>query len=225
MSSDTARRQRELPSVTVDRLVRCHRLCVRLKAEGREVASSKELGERLGCSASQVRKDLTWVGKLGRRGSGYWVSDLERVLGRLLGKGRPRKMVLVGAGNLGSALLTYPGFEQRGCRFVAAFDADPDKVGTKLGGLIIQDVSAIPEVLPSSGAEIGVVAVPATGGQWVARVLAENGVRAILNFAPTSMRLGDDVVVGNVDLAIELEKLCYYLTAAKWETIATDEHR
>ena len=218
--------QHGLPSVTVDRLVRCHRLCVRLNAEGQEYTSSQEIGDRLGYSPSQARKDFSRLGRLGTRGSGYRVGELQKALGRVLGKGRSWNVALVGAGNLGSALLTYGGFERQGFRFVAVFDADPEKVGLVLGGLVVEDVSAVPESLRTLDVEIGMIAVPATGAQWVASLLAENGVGAILNFAPATRRSGrlrgaDDatlwpgqpVVVSNVDLAIELEKLCYYLMA------------
>ena len=214
--------RRGLPAATVDRLVRYCRLCVRLKAEGIENTSSQEIGGRLGYNPSQVRKDLAKIGRLGTRGSGYRVDELLNFLGGVLGKGRPWNVVLVGAGNLGSALLTHSGFERQGFRFVAVFDADPDKVGTKLGDLVVQDVSALPEVLPSLDAEIGMIAVPATAAQWVATALAENGVGAILNFAAGVISPGESVIVGNVDLAIELEKLRYYLTVAKAEGSGND---
>lgn len=211
-----------LPSAAVDRLVRCHRLCVRLKAEGRENTSSQEIGESLGYGPSQIRRDFSRLGKLGTRGTGYRVDELESVLGRTLGKGRSWNVVLVGVGNLGSALVKYGGFRHQGFRFVAVFDADAGKVGAKLGGLVVQDISAAPDVLPSLDAEIGMIAVPAAGAQQVATLLAENGVKAILNFAPDILSLGESVVVGNVDLTIELEKLCYYLTVAKAEGSGSD---
>lgn len=218
-------RKQGLPSVTVDRLVRCHRMCVRLKAEGREFTSSQELGERLGYSPSQIRKDFSRIGRLGTRGSGYRTSELQGVLARLLGKGRSWDVVLVGAGNLGAALLSYGGFQRQGFRFVAAFDADPDKVGSKLGSLEVRDVSSIPEVLRSLDAEIGVIAVPATGAQWVATTLTENGIKAILNFAPAVLWPKEAVVVSNVDLAVELEKLCYYLTTAEARQATAEPRR
>jgi redox-sensing transcriptional repressor len=199
--------------------VRCYRLCARLEAEGRESTSSQEIGERLGCSPSQVRKDFSKLGRLGTRGSGYRVQELQTVLGKIIGKGRQWDVVLVGAGNLGTALLKHGDFERQGFRFVAVFDADPDKVDRKIGGLVVQDVSCIPETLRTSDAEIGVITVPATGARWIARLLAENGVRAILNFARTSLWLGGDVTVSNVDLTTELEKLAYYLSAAKTEPV------
>jgi len=214
--------RRDLPSVTVDRLVRCYRLCERLKAEGRESTLSQEIGERLGCSPSQVRKDFSKLGRLGTRGSGYRVDELQSILGKIIGKGREWDVVLVGAGNLGSALLKHGEFERQGFRFVAVFDADPDKVGRKIGGLVVQDVSRIPETLSKSGAEMGVITVPATGAQSVARLLVEHGVRAILNFARTGLWLGDDVTVSNVDLTTELEKLAYYLSTAKAEPVPED---
>lgn len=210
--------QHDLPSVTVDRLVRCYRLCTKLLAEGREYTSSQEIGERLGGSPSQVRKDFSKLGKLGTRGSGYRVQELRNYLGRIIGKGRHWNVALVGAGNLGTALLKHGEFERQGFRFVAVFDADPDKVGTKHGHMVVQDVSRIPEVLRSSDVEIGIITVPATGAQWVARLLADHGVRAILNFARTTLWPGGDVIVSNVDLTTELEKLTYYLSAAKADT-------
>jgi redox-sensing transcriptional repressor len=188
-------------------------------AGGREFTSSQELGERLGCNPSQIRKDFSRIGRLGTRGSGYRVAELEGVLARLLGKGQSWNVVLVGAGNLGTALLSYGGFKRQGFRFVAVFDADPGKVGTMLGGLEVRDVSSIPEVLSSVDAEIGVIAVPATGAQWVATTLAQNGIRAVLNFAPAVIWPNESVVVSNVDLAIELEKLCYYLVTPKTKSL------
>jgi redox-sensing transcriptional repressor len=207
--------RRGLPAVTVDRLVHCYRLCRRLRDAGREFVSSQEIGERLGYSASQVRKDFSMLGRLGRRGSGYGIADLESVLGRILGKGRSWEMVLVGAGNLGRALLSYGGFERQGFHFVAVFDADPEKVGAEAGGLVVRDVAEVPEVVRSTGVEIGVIAVPARAAQWVAATLSENGVRAILNFAPSPLRPGAGLAVSNVDLAVELEKLCYYLAGSR----------
>ena len=203
-------------------MTRCYRFCLRLKSEGREFTSSEEIARATGCSPSQIRKDFSRIGRLGRRGTGYRVVELLAVLGRLLGKGRPWNVVMVGTGHLGTALLAYAGFERGGFHFVAAFDADPEKVGTRVGDLTVQDVSAIPEVLRSSDAEIGIIAVPATGAQWVATLLTENGVRAILNFAPAALFPGEAVVVSNVDLAFELEKLCYYLMAAKAEAPRSD---
>jgi redox-sensing transcriptional repressor len=202
--------------VRVDLLILCHRLCAQLKREGIETVTSAEIGEHLGVSAAKVRRDLCALGKLGTRGHGYRIGELERLLGDVLGKKRPWRVVLVGAGNLGTALLTHGGFRRRGFRFAAVFDCDPGKVGRKLGGLVVQDVSQVPTVLPALNAEIGVVAVPSTAASETARLLVQNGVWAILNMAPVILSLEGAAVI-NVDLAVELEKLCYHLTAAKTE--------
>jgi len=209
-----AKPETSLPLVTVDRLAHCHHLCAKLKAEGREFTSSQEIGHRLGYSPSQVRKDFARLGKLGTRGAGYRIDELQNVLRRILGKGRLWNVVLVGAGNLGRALVSYGGFQRQGFRFVAVFDADPSKVGTRLAGLVVEDVAVIPEVLGSISVEIGVVAVPEAGARPVAVLLAEHGVGAILSFAPTAPLPDGKPVVRHVDLAVELEKLCYSLMAA-----------
>jgi redox-sensing transcriptional repressor len=162
-----------------------------------------------------IRKDLSRLGRLGARGQGYRVDELQRALGAILGKEQAWNVVLVGAGKIGTALLTHYEFERRGFHFVAVFDDDPSKVGKTFDGLVVQNVSHLPEALRSLDAEIGVITVPATAAQRVARLLVTNGVRAILNFAPINLSLEGDVALTNVDLAVELEKLCYRLTAAK----------
>ncbi len=210
-----ALRQRPLHPATVDRLARYHRLCIQLKAEGQRMISSRDMSERLNAPPSVIRKDLSRLGKLGARGHGYRIDELQRALGAILGKEQAWNVVLVGAGRIGAALLTHGVFERRGFHFAAVFDDDPNKVGEALGGLVVQNVSHLPEVLRSLDAEIGVITVPATAAQRVARLLVTNGVRAILNFAPVDLSLEEDVALANVDVALELEKLCFRLTAAK----------
>ena len=203
--------RRGLAPVTVGRLVRCYHLCAQLQDEGTEVTFSREIGQRLGCSPSLVRKDLSRLGRLGTRGSGYRVAELKTVLGQALGIGKARNAILVGGGGLGTALLNSWGFERQGFRFTAVFDADPKKIGTPRGSLMVKHVSEIPRALRSSGAEIGVLAVPATEAQRTAELLVNNGVHAILNFTCAALSLNGSVVVSNVDLAVEMEKLAFYL--------------
>jgi len=176
---------------------------------------SREIGERLGCSPAVVRKDFARLGKLGTRGNGYRVGELKAALGRALGIGRARSAILVGAGSLGRALLSRSGFERQCFRFAAVFDVDPKKVGTPCGSLVVKDVCEIPEVLRSLGAEIGVLAVPATEAQRAAELLVNNGIRAILNFTPAVLSLGESAVVSNVALAVEMQKLAFYLANAE----------
>jgi len=199
----------------VDRLVRCHRFCTRLIAEGRQTVSSREIGERLGCSSSQVRRDFLLFGRQGTRGSGYRVENLRALIGKVIGKERHWNVVLVGAGHLGTALMRYAEFERQGFHFVAVFDGDPEKVGAEIEGLRVYDVSRIPEVLRSLQVDIGILAVPVEGAQWVADLLIGQGVQAILSFSRVEISPRKRAVVGNVDLTTELERLTYHLSAMK----------
>lgn len=203
--------RRVLPNATLARLVRCHRLCGRLLSRGVVQTSSGAVGKALGCKASQIRKDLSMLGTLGTRGTGYRVKDLERSLARLFGRDHEWNVVLIGAGNLGRALLAYGGFEDHGFRIVAVFDADPEKVGQEINGMIVQDVSRIPVEVPLLNTEIAILAVPSHGVQWTAVGLQEAGVGAFLNFSGVPIQLGGGAVVSNIDAAAELEKLRYFL--------------
>jgi redox-sensing transcriptional repressor len=151
------------------------------------------------------------LGTLGTRGTGYRVQDLERSLARLFGRDREWNVVLVGAGNLGRALLAHGGFEGHGFRIVAVFDADPEKVGQEIDGMIVKDVSQIPIEVPQLDAEIAILAVPSHGVQWTAVGLQEAGVGAFLNFSGVPLQLGGGAVVSNIDAIAELEKLRYFL--------------
>ncbi|MHC4247659.1 MAG: redox-sensing transcriptional repressor Rex, partial [Planctomycetota bacterium] len=161
--------------------------------------------------ASQVRKDLSMLGTLGTRGSGYRVDELERSLGSIFGRDHEWNVVLVGAGNLGRALLAHGGFEGHGFRIVAVFDADPSKVGTVIRGLTVQDVSRISTEVPLLDAGMAILAVPSHGVQWTAVGLQEAGVGAFLNFSGVPLQLGGGAIVSNVDMTAELEKLRYFL--------------
>ena len=206
---------RHLAPVTIDRLVRCHRLCVRLQKEGRESVSSRELGELLGCRPSLIRKDFSRLGTLGTRGHGYRVAELLCAFEELLGGGEPTNVVLIGTGVLGAALLTHGAFARDGFRFVAAFDFDPSRAGTRCDGLVVNHVSRMSDVLGALSADIGVLAVTETEAQDAAELLAENGVRAILNLTPAILLPRESVVVTNVDVATELTKLAFYAADAQ----------
>lgn len=215
MAESLARSRHELPYVTVDRLVRCHRFCARLMAEGRETVSSRELGECLGCSPSQIRKDFSKLGRLGTRGWGYRVESLRAFIGKVIGKERRWNVVLVGAGPFGAAVMGYGELERQGFHFVAVFDGDPALIGTEIQGLMVQDVSRIPDVLGPLDVKIGVLTVPAVGAQWVADLLIKHGVEAILSFSRVGLSPRKKAVISNIDLTTELEKLTYHLSAAK----------
>ena len=185
------------------------------RRDGRETASSRDLAAALGVGDAQVRKDLAYLGGLGRRGVGYRVADLAGGIRAALGIDREWPVVLVGAGNLARALLRYRGFPERGFRLVGLFDADPRKVGQRVEGLEVLPMADLARRVRGLGAELGIVAVPSEAAQEVAAALAAAGVRGVLNFAPTVLRLPPGVTVVNVDLTIQLEQLAFQVQAGR----------
>ncbi len=200
---------RRVPEATVSRLPLYLR--VLSEANGKmETISSETLAQRAGVNAAQVRKDLSYLGSYGTRGVGYDVDYLIRQINRRLGLDGDRRVVIVGAGNLGQALASYGGFPARGFHVVATFDADPAKVGSMVGATAVQPASAMAEVLRDKGADIAVITTPAPAAQAVADTLVQAGIRSILNFAPTSVVVPDYVALRQVDLGIELQILSFY---------------
>src|SRR5437868_5791417 len=180
-----------------------------LLRDGTPTVSSSQLGERLGVTDAQVRKDLAYLGHLGQPGIGYPTQDLIAALRHVLGVDRSWTIGLIGVGNLARALLRYRGFQQRGFRIVALFDVDPGKIGQQVDGLIIRPPEAMAEVIAATGAELGVVAVPSEAAQGVADALVAGGVRGVLNFAPVVLRLPSSVSLVSVDLTVQLEQLAF----------------
>jgi redox-sensing transcriptional repressor len=180
-----------------------------LLREGISKVSSGQLGEALGITDAQVRKDLAWLGSLGHPGVGYITEELIEAIRRLLGVDRTWLAALVGVGNLGRALLRYRGFEQRGFRLVALFDDDPAKVGQVVEGLTVHGTDVIDRVVRETGAELGVLAVPSEAGQPMADALVAAGVRGLLNFAPVMLRVPSEVRLVSVDLTVQLEQLAF----------------
>ena len=175
-----------------------------LLAAGRPTVSSGELAESLGLTATQVRKDLTRFGQLGRAGIGYPCADLAEELRRILGTDQLRPVALVGAGNLGRALAAYPGFERRGFKIVALFDNDLRKVGRQYGDLLVQDIAKLHFVCQRDRLRLAILAVSPSAAQDVADLLVRAGVQGLLNFAPVRLNVSADVVVSNVALSLEL---------------------
>ncbi len=182
--------------------------------EGTNTLSSGQLGEALGITDAQVRKDLAYLGNLGQPGIGYPIPEVIQALKHKLGIDRSWTAVIVGAGNLARALLRYRGFEEQGFRFVALFDADVDKIGTKVEDLEVQPLANLPEVVKVHKPELGVLTVPAGAAQGVADVLVGAGIRGILNFAPTVLRLPPGIRLVAVDLAVQLEQLAFLVHLA-----------
>lgn len=179
--------------------------------EGLNKASSGQLGEALGLSDAQVRKDLACLGNLGQPGIGYTVSELIGAIRRALGIDRDWRAVLIGVGNLARALMRYRGFQQQGFRVVALCDNDPSKVGQTVEDLVVLGLDDLPAVIRTTGAEMGILTVPAEAAQAVADRLAAAGVRGILNFAPTVLKMPPGVSLVTVDLAIQLEQLAFQI--------------
>lgn len=173
--------------------------------------SSQELAQRYHLSATQIRKDLAQFGEFGIRGVGYEVDELAAHLNSLLGLDRQHTMVIVGMGNLGNALAQYLGFNYGAFKVVAGVDKDPDKVGRQVGEFTIRHTSDLVEVVRESGAELGVLAVPAEAAQENYEALADAGVKGVLNFAPVRVKRRPDVLLKNVDLRINLEELAFFL--------------
>lgn len=200
-----------VPEATVTRLSVYSRFLERLDRNGVTTVSSGEIAEGVGVSPAQVRKDLAYFGEFGTRGVGYNVKDLMRYTMKILGLDQNWPLILVGAGNLGFALCTYKGFNDRGFSIVAVFDNDLMKIGKMIGHLEVLPMEKMPEVIEKHKVRIGIIAVPPRAAQDVAEYMVKNGLEAILNFAPITLNLPDRIEVRNVDLSVKLEILTFNL--------------
>ncbi|MFL6192683.1 MAG: redox-sensing transcriptional repressor Rex [Thermoanaerobaculia bacterium] len=201
----------EVSPLTLNRLSFYLRCLRQLQELGIRRVSSQEMAQRYHLSATQIRKDLAQFGEFGIRGVGYDVDELADHLNALLGLDRPHAMVIVGMGNLGSALAQYLGFNYGSFHVVAGVDIDPKKIGRKVGGLVVRPSAELKAVVRESGAEIGVLAVPAEAAQENYDALAEAGAKGVLNFAPDRVNGRPEVPLKNVDLRINLEELAFFL--------------
>lgn len=200
---------------TVGRLSLYLRRLGEAEAEGVETLSSEGLAKRVGSTAAQVRKDLSSFGTFGKRGLGYSVADLMVALRSILGLERQWRVALVGVGRIGTALLGYRDFRERGFPIVAAFDADAEKAGQRRHGVLIRADAELERALASESIDIVIIAVPVEVAQGVAERVMAAGVRAILNFAPTKVKVEAGVTLKNVNMAMELEALSYALSARR----------
>lgn len=201
----------EIPDVVIDRLPVYTRALSLLEAEGREVVNSQELGERLGVTPAQIRKDLSYFGRFGKQGRGYNVSRLLQELRTILGLTREWPLVLVGIGQLGRAIVGYAGFMPQGFRIIEAFDADPNIIGSKVDGLTVKSIQSLPEVLRKKPAEMAIVAVPGVSAQGVIDLLVANGVKAILNYAPIAAHVPTHVRIKDIDPVLALQSMTFYI--------------
>ena len=205
-------RNEEIPNPAVYRLSFYLRQLESFCRGDRHTISSKQLGEALGYSDAQVRKDLAYFGQFGHPGIGYRVDELIHRLKKILGTDKISNVLLVGAGNLGRALLAYKGFVHKGFKIVAIFDADAAKVGRKIGDLVIRSDQDIASVAAELQIRVAMLAVPVQAAQAVADQLLTVGIKGILNFAPVALNVPGDVVVQSVDLALQLEQLSFRMT-------------
>lgn len=206
-----ATEEKSIPDIIVGRLPLYLRALQSMKNEGRHITSSQELGERLGISAAQIRKDLSQFGEFGKQGTGYAIDFLCTEIQKILQVDRVWDMAVVGAGDIGEAVARYQGFTNRGFRVAMVFDSDPAKVGTQKGEFVVQDSAALAEKIREAGIKIAMIAVPASHAQEVADDLVVAGVRAILNYAPVSLTVPPEVRLQHIDPAIHLQRMTYYL--------------
>jgi redox-sensing transcriptional repressor len=201
-----------IPDIVIGRLPVYLRALTRLLQEGHEVTSSHELGQRLGISSAQIRKDLSHFGGFGKQGTGYQIAYLVEQLRQVLKVNQEWEVVLVGAGDLGRALAHYKGFSDRGFQIAHVFDNSPDKIGQSLGDFTIQPMSDAPKIIQDRSIKIAMIAVPAEKAQEVANFLIEAGVRAILNYAPINLNVPANVHVQYIDPVLHMQRMTYYLT-------------
>lgn len=200
-----------IPDIVIGRLPIYLRALTRLEHEGREVTSSHELGQRLGISSAQIRKDLSHFGGFGKQGTGYQISYLIDQLKQVLKIDREWDVALVGAGDLGHAVANYRGFSDRGFRIVTVFDSDPRKIGQAVGKLTVHPFSELEQIIKERNIKVAMIAVPAQNAQDVADQLIKAGVRAILNYAPISLNVPTGVHVQYIDPVVHLQRMTYYL--------------
>jgi redox-sensing transcriptional repressor len=211
MAARGSYRPLKIPEMTIRRLSVYTRCLLQLEEDHVKTISSQDLAERFNLNSAQVRKDLAYFGEFGVRGIGYYVAGLRNELQRILGLDRAWPVVLVGFGNLGSALFHYKGFGAQGFKIAAIVDDDPAKVAHTVDSVPILPSRDMAREVKARGVQIAIVAVPADAAQTVADQLVAAGIKAILNFAPARIKVPRDVRLKNVDLSIELETLSFYL--------------
>jgi len=196
---------------TIRRLSKYYRSLESLIERGVETVSSDKLAYMDGITSAQVRKDLSFFGSFGKRGLGYSTKQLKKSISEILGLNREWRVAIVGAGNVGRALADYREFKKQGFKISLILDNDPRKIGTKIHGIEVKSIKSADELIAKEKIDIAIIAVPVSSAQRVADLIVELGVKAILNFAPVSLKVPENVQVKNENMAIEIESLSYYL--------------
>lgn len=200
-----------IPGIIVGRLPIYLQALEHMQRQGIQSTSSQELGEYIGISAAQIRKDLSQFGEFGKQGKGYSVDYLVEQLRAILKVDRIWDMVVIGAGNLGRALAHYGDFHKHGFRVAMIFDNDPQRIGEKIGDFVIQDMDNLVPLVQQAGIKIAALTVPASAAQSVTDALVQAGIKSILNYAPISLNVPSGVHVQYVDPVIYLQRMAYYL--------------
>ena len=203
---------KKISDSTISRLSKYYRTLGRLIEKRVKTVSSDEVAEIDGVTSAQVRKDLSFFGTFGKRGLGYNTVDLQNNIATILGLYKKWYVALVGIGNIGRALVDYQEFKKQGFVIKLLLDSDEDKIGTIVGDLEIKPFARAVEYLEEEKIQIAIVAVPAKVAQGVVNSLTDAGVKAILNFAPLSLKVPKSVMIKNENMSIELEALSYFLT-------------
>jgi redox-sensing transcriptional repressor len=209
--TSTVEKSTAIPRKSIYRLSIYQRCLQKLKDNAIETVSSEALARAAGVKPTQLRKDLAYFGQFGTRGLGYNVINLESILDGVLGTNRLQPVVLIGAGNLGSALLRYQGFNKEGFEILAAFDAEPDRPVRVAQGVQVLPMNALTSFVSQNRVKMAILTVPGSFAQQVANEMVAAGIQAILNFSPTVLDVPPEIVVSNVDLAVELENLSYFI--------------
>ena len=203
---------KKIPLPTVNRLSLYLKCFYDLAASDVEYVSSDQVATSIGLNPAQVRKDLAYFGKFGRRGFGYHVGQLKEHISKILGTHRQWKLAGVGTGNLGRALLMYPGFQIRGFKVVAGFDVDPAKVGWELDGVRIYNFDELEKIIKKEKIDIVIITKPRDSLDEVMTKLRGTDIKGVLNFAGKHLLKDSNIIVRNVDVALELEQLTFFLT-------------
>lgn len=201
----------DIPKKAIYRLSIYHRCLQKLNANGVDTVSSSTLARAAGVKSSQLRKDLAYFGQFGTRGLGYPVEILSTIIRETLGREHLQPVILVGAGNLGSALLRYHGFEKEGFEVVAAFDANPEATRARGVTIPVFPDSDLETFIAGHAVKLAILCVPVEFAQAVVNRLVAAGIQGVLNFSPIVLEVSPDVTVNNVDLALELEHLSYFI--------------
>ncbi|MFA5422237.1 MAG: redox-sensing transcriptional repressor Rex [Phycisphaerae bacterium] len=203
-------RYRNIPSETIRRLPIYLRALHILKRQNKTTISSSGLSEIVAVNSWQVRKDFSYFGAFGKRGSGYDIDELAKQISKILKLHTRHRVALVGVGNLGSAVLAYPGFEPYGFDIVTAYESDSKKIGKKIHGVIVEDISNLKD-LRKDKIDLALIAVPESAAQQIAEQLVKAGVKGILNFSPRHIQVPKRIKVFTIDIAMDLARLPFYI--------------